>query len=158
MRESLFESLVGVVVVAVAAFFLAFSLDQRSEGAPRDSYTLTAVFNRVDGINVGSDVRLAGTKVGVVTDIQLNPTSFKALVTFTLPNSVTIGGETKPLRLPDDSSAQILSDGLLGGAYVALLPGGSPDDLEPGGQVEYTNGAVNLLDVLSAFAQGSGGS
>ena len=58
MRESLFETLVGFVVVAVAGTFLWFSLQQRSEAAPRDSYMLTAKFNRIDGISSGSDVRI----------------------------------------------------------------------------------------------------
>jgi phospholipid/cholesterol/gamma-HCH transport system substrate-binding protein len=156
MRDSLFETLVGVAVVAVAAFFLVFSLSQRSEAAPRDSYNLTAVFNRVDGINVGSDVRLAGKKVGVVTAIDLNPVNYKAVVTFSLPNKVVFEGKAVELRVPDDSSAQILTDGLLGGAYVALMPGGSPDNLAPGGRVEFANGSIDLLTVLSEFARGSG--
>jgi phospholipid/cholesterol/gamma-HCH transport system substrate-binding protein len=152
MRESLFESLVGVAVVAVAGFFLVFSLSQRSEAAPRDSYTLSAVFNRVDGINVGSDVRLAGKKVGVVSAIDIDPETYRAIVTFTLPKSIRFNGADKPLQIPDDSTAQILSDGLLGGAYLGLMVGGSFDYLPEGGRVEFTRGSVDLLTVLSEVA------
>ena len=79
MRESLFETLVGVLVVAVAGVFLFFSLQQRSDASPRDSYTLTAKFNRVDGISAGSDVRMAGVKVGAVSGITGGSTSLSEM-------------------------------------------------------------------------------
>jgi phospholipid/cholesterol/gamma-HCH transport system substrate-binding protein len=144
MRESLFETLVGFAVVAVAGIFLVFSLQQRSEAAPRNSYVLTAKFNKVDGISPGSDVRMAGVKVGAVTDIKLDPKSYKADVTFTMKNGI---------QVPDDSTAQIVSDGLLGGAYVGIMVGGSFDYVKPGGQIEFTRGSVDLLTVLSEVAQ-----
>lgn len=156
MRESLFESIVGLAVVAVAAVFLFFSLSQRSEAAPRDSYELTASFDRVDGIGVGSDVRVAGKKVGVVSSIDLNPKTYRADVSFTLPNEVSYEGETVEFRVPDDSTAQIATDGLLGGAYLSILIGGSFDTLMPGDQLQYTNSSIDLLSVLAAFAEGSG--
>ncbi len=156
MRESLFESIVGLLVVGVAGVFLFFSLNQRSEAAPRDSYELTASFDRVDGIGVGSDVRVAGKKVGVVSSIDLNPTTYRAIVGLTLPNTVSYDGEPVEFRLPDDSTAQIVSDGLLGGAYVSILIGGSFDTLVPGDELQYTNSPIDLLSVLAAFAEGTG--
>lgn len=156
MRESLFESIVGLAVVAIAAVFLVFSMSQRSEAAPRDSYQLTASFDRVDGIGVGSDVRVAGKKVGVVSSIDLNPNTYRAVVAFTLPNKVAFDGEAVEFRLPDDSTAQIVSDGLLGGAYVSILIGGSFETLLPGDQLQYTNSSIDLLSVLAAFAEGNG--
>ena len=148
MRESLFETLIGVLVVAVAGVFLFFSLQQRSDASPRDSYTLTAKFNRVDGISTGSDVRMAGVKVGTVSDIKLDPKTYKALVTFTMKNGI---------KVPDDSTAQVLSDGLLGGAYLGIMVGGSFGYIEPGGQIEFTRGSVDLLTVLSEVASGAAG-
>ncbi|MBI1338605.1 outer membrane lipid asymmetry maintenance protein MlaD [bacterium] len=143
MRESLFETLVGLAVVAVAAVFLVFSLQQGSSAAPSDSYSLSANFSRVDGVSQGSDVRLAGVKVGVVTKVALDPETYQAVVSFSVPSDV---------RIPDDSTAQIASDGLLGGAYLSLIVGGSFDYLEPGGRVEFTRGSLDLLSVLSQFA------
>lgn len=157
MRESLFETLVGLAVVVAAGLFLVFSLQQRSDASPRDSYTLTASFNRVDGINVGSDVRLAGMKVGVVSGIDIDPTSYKAIVSLTLPKTVAFDGKREDLKIPDDTTAQIMSDGLLGGAYIGLTVGGSFDYLAPGGRIEFTRGSVDLLTVLSEFASSSGG-
>jgi phospholipid/cholesterol/gamma-HCH transport system substrate-binding protein len=150
MRESLFETLIGFLVVAVAGIFLVFSLQQRSEASPgRDSYELTAKFNRVDGISTGSDVRMAGVKVGAVTGISLDPKSYKAIVTFTMKKGVEV---------PDDSTAQILSDGLLGGAYLGIMVGGSFDYIPEGGTVEFTRGSVDLLTVLSEVASSAANS
>jgi phospholipid/cholesterol/gamma-HCH transport system substrate-binding protein len=148
MRESLFETLVGLAVVAVAGIFLVFSLQQRSEAAPRDSYALTAKFNKIDGISTGSDVRMAGVKVGTVSDIKLDPKTYKAVVSFTM---------RKGIQVPDDSTAQIVSDGLLGGAYIGIMVGGSFDYVQPGGQIEFTRGSVDLLTVLSEVAQSAAG-
>jgi phospholipid/cholesterol/gamma-HCH transport system substrate-binding protein len=148
MRESLFETLVGLIVVAVAGIFLVFSLQQSSEAAPRDSYTLSAKFNRVDGISAGSDVRLAGVKVGAVTGIDLDPKTYKAVVNFTM---------RKGMKVPDDSTAQVLSDGLLGGAYLGIMVGGSFDYIPEGGTIEFTRGSVDLLTVLSEVAGSAAG-
>lgn len=148
MRESLFETLIGAAVAVVAAVFLLFSLQQGSTAAPRDSYSLSASFNRIDGISEGSDVRLAGVKIGVVTDIALDPETYQALVRFTVPSTV---------KIPDDSTAQVVSDGLLGGGYLGLMVGGSFDHLEEGGRVEYTRGSVDLLTLLGQFAASAGG-
>lgn len=148
MRESLFETLIGVLVVAVAGVFLFFSLQQRSDASPRDSYTLSAKFNRVDGISTGSDVRMAGVKVGTVSDIKLDPKTYKALVTFTIKDGI---------QVPDDSTAQVLSDGLLGGAYLGIMVGGSFEYIQEGGQIEFTRGSVDLLTVLSEVASGAAG-
>ncbi|MBI1361660.1 MAG: outer membrane lipid asymmetry maintenance protein MlaD [Alphaproteobacteria bacterium] len=150
MRESLFETLVGVLVVAVAGAFLFFSLQQRSSAASlADSYALSAKFNRIDGVSTGTDVRVAGVKVGSVTSIKLDPKSYKAVVDFSVKKGVEI---------PDDTTAQVISDGLLGGSYIGLLIGGSseflPDDGT--GMVEYTRGSVDLLTVLSEFASSAG--
>jgi phospholipid/cholesterol/gamma-HCH transport system substrate-binding protein len=144
MRESLFETLIGFLVVAVAGIFLVFSLQQRSDASTgRDSYELTAKFNRIDGISTGSDVRMAGVKVGAVSTISLDPKTYKAVVTFTMKKGV---------QVPDDSTAQVLSEGLLGGAYIGIMVGGSLQYIEEGGTVEFTRGSVDLLTVLSEVA------
>jgi phospholipid/cholesterol/gamma-HCH transport system substrate-binding protein len=148
MRESLFETLVGFLVVAVAAIFLFFSLQQRSEAAPADSYLLHAKFNRVDGISPGTDVRLAGVKVGAVKEVVLDPKTYKAVVTFTM---------RKGVQVPDDSTAQVLTDGLLGGSYLGVMVGGSFDYVPEGGAIEFTRGSVDLLTVLSEVAGNAAG-
>ena len=81
-------------------------------------------------------------RVGGVTSERIDPASFQAVVTFTIDDSI---------KLPDDSSAQVTSDGLLGGVYLGLVPGGSEKVLPPGGTVQITQGAVSLEDLLGKF-------
>ncbi|KJS25810.1 MAG: hypothetical protein VR75_09480 [Hyphomonadaceae bacterium BRH_c29] len=152
MRESLFETLVGAVVVAVAGLFLWFAVARGGDtptGA--DQYDLTARFNNVSGIERGADVRIAGVKAGIVKSIDGDPKRFEAVVTMSLD---------KKWLLPDDSDARISTDGLLGGAYVALQPGGSFDNLaqDGTGEVQYTRGSVDILTLFASFASGNGGS
>ena len=121
MRESLFETLVGALVVAVAGVFLWFAIARGGEAsAGPDRYDLKARFNNISGIERGADVRIAGVKAGVVKTIEGDPKRFEAVLTMSLD---------KKWQLPDDTDARISTDGLLGGAYVALEPGGSFDNI-----------------------------
>lgn len=151
MRESLFETIVGAAVVAIAAVFLWFALARGGEsGASTNQYEVTARFNSVSGLARGADVRIAGVKAGVVKQIDGDPELFEAVVTMSLDPKWT---------LPDDTDARVSTDGLLGGAYVALEPGGSMDTIAKDGTgiVQYTRGSVDLLTLFASFAAGSGG-
>ncbi|HYM30315.1 MAG TPA: outer membrane lipid asymmetry maintenance protein MlaD [Candidatus Cybelea sp.] len=149
MGGNVVETLIGAAVIAVAAAFLVFAYSTagvRSVGG----YELVAKFDKVDGLSVGGDVRLSGIKVGTITSETLDPKSYQAIVRFTLAPNV---------QLPDDSSAKITSQGLLGGNYLALEPGGSDAFLKPGQSVQYTQGAVNLMDLIGrAIYSGTGSS
>jgi phospholipid/cholesterol/gamma-HCH transport system substrate-binding protein len=143
------ETLIGAVVLAVAGIFLFFAYSNAGVGTER-GYQLNALFDRVDGLNVGSDVRLSGIKVGSVTAAALDPKTFRAKVTFTVHDEVV---------LPDDSAAKIASQGLLGGNYLQLDPGGSDTNLAPGGTIKYTQGAVDLMGLIgqAVFSYTGGG-
>ena len=148
MSENTTEVLVGGAVLAVAGFFLFFAAQttgyrQASGGA----YELSASFRSAEGVSLGTDVRLAGVKVGTVTGLDLNPQTFRADVRFSV---------SKAIELPDDSAAVVASEGLLGGTYLELVPGGSPFNLDPGAEVEDTQGAVSLISLLLKFAAGGG--
>lgn len=147
MSENTTEIVVGAGVLAVAVGFLAYAA-QFTGGLQgnSDSYTLLASFRSAEGISVGTDVRLAGVKVGTVTDMELNAQTFRADTTFTLTQSVDV---------PDDSAIIISSEGLLGGNFVEIVPGGSPFNFEPGAEVEDTQGAVSLISLLLKFVSGS---
>ncbi|MFN3913022.1 outer membrane lipid asymmetry maintenance protein MlaD [Hyphomonas sp.] len=152
MRNSAFETIVGALVVAVAGVFLWFALARGGEAATRsDQYEVTARFNNVSGLARGSDVRIAGVKAGIVKAIDGDPQRFEAVVTLSL--------DTKWV-LPDDTDARVSTDGLLGGAYVALEPGGGMDNIAQDGKGEilFTRGSVDLLTLFASFASGSGGS
>lgn len=140
------EIFAGGVVIAVAAAFLAYAASA-SGVFSRDggSYPLKASFRAVDGISVGTDVRLAGMKVGTISELALNPQTFYADATIQL---------RKDIELPDDSAILISSEGLLGGNYVEIIPGGSLDNLAPGGEIEDTQGSVSLVSLLMKFVGG----
>lgn len=146
MTQHTSEVIVGGVVVAAAAAFLLYAGQFTGPGGGASSYPLTASFRSVDGVGVGTDIRLAGVKVGTVTALDLNPETFRADATFAIQNDLT---------LPDDTSAVISSEGLLGGNFVELLPGGSPFTLEAGAEIVDTEGAVSLISLLLRFVAGS---
>jgi phospholipid/cholesterol/gamma-HCH transport system substrate-binding protein len=150
MQNSIVETLIGAVVVAVAVLFLVFAYTGSGIGAVSGGYDLTARFNRADGINVGTDVRLSGIKIGTVAKLALDAKTYNAVTTLALDNSV---------RLPDDSSARITSDGLLGNQYLSIEPGGSMQMIKPGGQIENTQGSIDLIGLIGklAFSPGTTG-
>ncbi|MDI3336047.1 outer membrane lipid asymmetry maintenance protein MlaD [Defluviimonas aestuarii] len=145
MAENVTEVLTGAGVLAAALGFLVYASEGGGLSRATDSYDLTASFRSVEGITVGTDVRMAGVKVGSVTELALNPQTFFADAKFTVKNGIAV---------PDDSTAVIASEGLLGGAFVEILPGGSPLDLEPGAEVEDTQGAVSVIALMMKFAGG----
>lgn len=140
------EVLVGAAVMAVAVGFFFYAAGSTGSGPSGGSYTLTASFRSADGIAVGTDVRLAGVQVGTVTAMTLNPETFRAETTFTMRDDV---------ELPDDSAIAISSEGLLGGNFVEILPGGSPFTYAPGDQIMDTQGSVSLVTLLMRFVSGS---
>lgn len=142
MAENRAEVLAGAVVLAVAVGFLAYAANSSGLGPSASTYPLVASFRSAEGITVGSDVRLAGVKVGTITGLTLNPTTYMADAHVALDKSVL---------LPTDSAILISSEGLLGGNFVELVPGGSPDNLAPGDEIEDTQGAVSLITLLMKF-------
>ncbi|MFN3233350.1 MAG: outer membrane lipid asymmetry maintenance protein MlaD [Alphaproteobacteria bacterium] len=147
MRGTVVETLIGAAVLAVAAgfFFMAYS---RTDHTPTSGYELSANFDRVGGLAIGSDVRVSGIKVGSVLSQELDPNTFEA---------VLVMGIEAGIELPEDSSAKIGQDGLLGGSFVDLEPGGSPDMLADGDQIEFTQGAIDLIGLVGRLVYGSTG-
>ena len=145
MAENLAEVLAGAAVLAVAAGFAVYAAQGVGLTRTADSYPLTASFRSAEGITVGSDVRLAGVKVGTITALALNPTTFFADATVAVQNDVL---------LPTDSAILISSEGLLGGNYVELVPGGALENLPPGAEIEDTQGSVSLITLLMKFVGG----
>ncbi|CUH52842.1 outer membrane lipid asymmetry maintenance protein MlaD [Shimia sp. R11_0] len=141
------ETIVGAAVVAAAVGFLLYSAQFANVSREAGGYGLTASFRSVEGVSVGTDVRLAGVKIGTVTDITLDPQTFRALTTLSVAQGIA---------LPDDSAVVISSEGLLGGNFVEILPGGSPFNFEAGDEIEDTQSSVSLISLLLKFVSGSG--
>src|SRR5438477_2691105 len=138
MTGNVIEIVVGAVVLVIAALFLFFAYTM-SHVKQVEGYQVTAQFERVDGIRDGSDVRIAGVKVGTVVSEKLDPKTFLAIVRM----SIDAG-----YKLPDDSVAEIISSSLLGEKYMALVPGGSEQMIPPGGQIKYTQPPVSLENLV----------
>ena len=149
MSENATEVLVGGIVLAAAiGFFVYAGQVTGAGGTTGSSYTLSASFRSADGISVGTDVRLAGVRVGSVTGLELNPETFRADVDFSVADGIDI---------PDDTQAVIASEGLLGGNFLELVPGGSPFNLAPGDDIYETQSAVSLTTLILRAVGGGGG-
>ena len=139
------EIVAGAAILAVAVGFALYAVQGRGMVGAAESYPLTASFRSVEGVTVGTDVRLAGVKVGTVTALSLNPETYFADAVISMRKDVVV---------PTDSSILISSEGLLGGTFVEVQPGGALEMLEPGGEIEDTQGAVSLITLLMKFAGG----
>lgn len=147
MKRNAIETMIGAVVLVSAAMFVVFAYSSADIGAVR-GYEVTAKFDRVDGVRDGTDVRLSGIKVGSVVDESLEPDTYFAVLTISIDNSI---------QLPTDTSAKIVSDGLLGGKYVALEPGADETMLKNGGEITHTQSAINIEDLVSRYIFSSTG-
>ncbi|MBY6200789.1 outer membrane lipid asymmetry maintenance protein MlaD [Maritalea mobilis] len=146
--DTLTEILVGGLVLAAAAGFFFYAATSAGGLGTPGGYRLEASFRSAEGIGVGTEVRLAGVRIGTVTAMELNPETFLADTTFIVSDDVI---------LPDDSAIAIASEGLLGGNFVEVIPGGSPFNLEPGDAILDTQSSVSLLTLLMRFVSGEGG-
>jgi phospholipid/cholesterol/gamma-HCH transport system substrate-binding protein len=146
MAENKAEVLAGAGVLVAAIGFLIYAGQVVGLSTGGGSYALHASFRSAEGISVGTDVRLAGVKVGAVTGLVLNPQTFFADATISVADGVA---------LPTDSAILVSSEGLLGGNFVELIPGGSLENLAAGDEIEDTQGAVSVISLLMKFAGGS---
>ena len=145
MPRSLVETLLGAVVLAVAIGFVVFAYN-KSGVATASGYEVSAAFNRVDGISNGSDVRIGGIKVGSVIERTLEPETYRAVLRMSIDEAV---------ELPMDSTAAVVSDGLLGGKFIDLQPGAEETLIKDGGRISYTQSSLLLEELIGKFAFGT---
>lgn len=139
MRRNVIETIMGAVVLLVAVAFIVFAF--RTSGLTASGgYRVIAEFNDASGLDIGTDVRVAGVKVGTVVEQDLDPKSFRAAITMEIGEDIL---------LPSDSSARILPDGLLGGNYVELQIGAEDLVLAEGGRISLTQDAINVVELIS---------
>ena len=145
ISRNMAETVVGAIVLGIAIIFAVFLLKFSNVGFGAGQYTVDAKFRSAEGITVGTDVRLAGVKIGSVSNLSLDPQTFQATARLSI----------KPeYQMPDDSAAIISSEGLLGGSFVEILPGGSYDLMEDGSEFGETQGAVSFISLLMKFVTG----
>lgn len=138
MGNNIVETLIGALVIVVAGIFLVFGYTS-SGVTPDGGFRLSAKFDRVDGLILGSDVRMSGIKVGTIVNQKLDTDTYLAIVEMEIDPAV---------KLPDDSSAKITSEGLLGDTYMSIEAGGSPDLLQTGDEIRFTQGSIDLMSLI----------
>jgi len=144
MGRKAMETLVGgfVLLGTLAVVFLALKAANLTSFNAGPTYTLTASFDNIGGLKVRAPVKSAGVTVGRVTAISLDPKTFQGTVTMQLDQR---------MQFPDDTSAKILTAGLLGDQYLGLEPGGSDQNLNDGGRIKMTQSAVVLENLIGQF-------
>lgn len=148
MQRNVLETVMGAVVLIAAIGFLY--LASITVGVhTSDGYNLVMRFDRGGSVNPGTDVRIAGAKVGTVVAKSFDPVNYQAVITINVDSD---------LKLPKDTNAVITSDGLLGDNYVLLEIGGDEEMLKPNSQITHVQGALNLADLINKFVVGGTGS
>lgn len=147
MQNNTFETLMGAIVIVVAAGFLYFAYTSTSVGS-LGGYELNARFASADGIATGTDVRLHGVKVGRVASLELDPKSYAVNAAISVRSDI---------RIPDDSSIKVTSAGIMGSSYLAIQPGGSDKMLSPGGEITNTQGSIDLMGLIGRAMYGNAG-
>ena len=140
-QRNVSELVAGAVVLAVAVGFPGYAVANTGRSTASGT-TLHANFERADGLAPGADVRVAGVRVGRIVSTDIDPKSYQAQITFTVRSDV---------KLPVDSSAEVGSDGLLGGKVLSIVPGGDDKMLADGGRIQITQSAVSLEQLLGKF-------
>ncbi|MYE36536.1 MAG: outer membrane lipid asymmetry maintenance protein MlaD [Rhodobacteraceae bacterium] len=143
MAENKLEVVVGAAVLLIAGIFFYLLLLENDTFPEDGGYELMAEFNSAQGVSVGTDVKLAGIAVGSVTDMAINPETYKADVKLIISSD---------LDIPVDSFLAVSSEGLLGGNFIEILPGIDFEYFQPGEKVVQTQSAVDFMSVMAGFA------
>ena len=144
MKINFLDAFLGLLVLLVSGLFLFYiyvSVDTKL--FTNDKFELHARFDNIGGIVAGSKVKLSGVNIGTVKSISLEPDNFYAFITMNFD---------KEYNFPDDTEASVQLEGLLGGSYISILPGGSDVILLKNQEILYTQGSTSLLNLMLKFA------
>ena len=142
MKNNMVETAVGALVILIAAGFFSFVYNTTDVGQGSGGYNVIAEFENVEGISIGSDIRMAGIKVGSVIDQKLDPKSYQAVITMSVADFI---------KLPDDTTAKVTSEGLLGSKFITLEIGGSETMIKDGDKLSYTQSALDIWSLINEF-------
>jgi phospholipid/cholesterol/gamma-HCH transport system substrate-binding protein len=146
MSKNVIETVVGLIVLAVAIGFIIIAYESGSiEVKKHNGFKISAQFDRIDGVNVGSDVKLSGIKIGKVVALSIHPKNFNAIVEISLDNQQ---------KLPVDSSAEIIGNGFLGDKYISIVPGSDESFLKDGDKIEFTQSSISIESLIGKFIFG----
>lgn len=149
MHRNVIETVMGALVLVIAAVFLFFTYSTAQVRAVA-GYEVTAKFDHIEGVREGGDVRVSGIKVGTILSATLESESYLAVVRMSIDPAV---------KLPSDSVAKIESAGLLGDKFMAIIPGSSEKMVKANGVITNTQAPVSIEDMIGQyiFSQTSSG-
>ncbi len=136
-------SVIAIIIFIAFASYIALSVKKNSVDA-ENVQEFYAKFNDIDGISIGSDVKISGYKVGSVVDIAIDPTTYDVKVVMQVSSEI---------KIPTDSTAAIRTSGILGGKYLGIIPGADEKYLESGKEIIYTQSAISLENLISTFVK-----
>ena len=139
------ETLIGAAVIALAVAVAAL-VYYRTGGSALSGYEINAKLAKVDGLAIGTDVRLAGIKIGTVSDLTLDPRTYLVTVHMDI---------RKDIKLPEDSSVLVTQAGFLGGQYLSVTPGGDDKMMAAGSYFENAQGSIDVMNLVGRFATGA---
>ena len=144
-QNNIAETIIGALVIAVAVGFLAFIATRTGSGS-LSGYELNARLPKVDGLGIGTDVRLSGIKIGTVRDLALDPKTYLVTVHMNIRDDI---------KIPADSSVLVTSAGFLGSQYLSITPGGDDKMMVAGGFFESVQGSIDMMNLVGRFATGA---
>ncbi len=136
------------IILGFVALYVVATSATNIKSYGESGYAVTASFSNIGGLKTRAQVTLAGVEVGRVTKITLDPKTFNAVVTLQMSGRFN--------QIPDDSTASILTSGLLGEQYIGLSPGGSETFLKDGSSIQYTQPALVLENLIGQFLSNAG--
>ncbi|MEG9884493.1 MAG: outer membrane lipid asymmetry maintenance protein MlaD [Hyphomicrobiales bacterium] len=139
MKQTALETLIGAIVIIAGVGFFTFAYTVSGIGRGEGGYHLIVAFQNAEGIHPGTDIRMSGIKIGTVIAQNLDPKSYQAIVTLAID---------KKIQLPEDTSAKITSEGLLGEKFITLEAGGAPVMLRDGDHILYSQGAIDIWTLI----------
>lgn len=144
MRINVVETITGgiVVVLSIILFIYAYMATQHDN---QSGYKITARFNKADGLVEGSDVKIAGIRIGTVSKLTIDSNTYAAVVELAI---------NPKIKIPTDTSASIVSESLLGGKYLDLQPGGDEESMKEGGEIQQTQSSVILESLIGQYIFG----
>lgn len=142
MKKDILETVIGFTVLIIALFFITYMYRVDHSVNEDSGYILYAKFQNAEGITKGSDVMMAGVKIGNVEKMSLNRETFYAELKLRVENDI---------QIPKDSQAAIVSSGFLGNKFISIIPGAEDGDLSDKDQIKYTQSSVNLESLIGKF-------
>ena len=141
MKKNYFELATGITVILLSFIFITFVIKITNKGVGQKTYILNAIFENIEGINVGTKIKIGGTEIGKVSNIKLEK-DYSINVKLAINNGI---------KIPLDSSIKISTSGIMGGKYLKVIIGGDDTYLKKGDYFEFAESTLDLEDMITRF-------